>query len=126
MGNKSKFTAASCIAVLVLTGCTFAPSFSEDEKLDMRDSTSGYQQAVLQDLVVTETEYREAVDATRTCLQDKGSGVGTIEQDGQQLGFTSSYSGENGPSNEDMQACNDEYMAQIGPTWVSQRAQLTR
>jgi hypothetical protein len=124
MGNTSRFISASCTAFL-LTGCAMA-FFSEDEKLEMRDSASEYQQAVLEDLVVTEAEYRDAVDAARTCIQDAGWGVGPIErQHGNQLGFQSSYSGDAPPADEAMQACNDEFMTQIGPIWVSQRMKLT-
>ncbi len=113
-------------SALLLAGCASAPSFSEDEKQQMRDSASGYQQAVLEDLVVTEAEYRDAVDATRGCLQDKGFGVGPlVEQNGNQLGFQSSYSGDGPPSDQIMQACDDEFMTEIGPIWVSQRMPLT-
>ncbi|OUM43459.1 hypothetical protein [Arthrobacter sedimenti] len=128
MGNRSKFsTAATGCTALLLAGCAIAPSFSQDEKREMRDSTSGYQQAVLEDLVVTEAEYRNAVDAIRDCVQDKGWDVGPLtEQDGNQLGFQSSYSGDAPPANEEMQACENEFMAQVGPIWVSQRVPLTR
>ncbi|MFJ6002957.1 hypothetical protein [Arthrobacter sp. NPDC092385] len=127
MGNRPIFVAGIMGCTALLAGCAIAPSFSEDEKLDMRDSTSEYQRAVLEDLIVTETEYRDAVDATRLCLQDRGWGVGPLEQqDGDQLGFTSSYSGESGPPDEDMQACNEEFMTQVAPIWVSQRTPLTR
>lgn len=91
----------------------------------MRDDASGYQQAVLDDLVVSEAEYRDAIDAMRSCVEDKGWGVGPIEQDGNQLGFQSSYSGDNGPSNDDMHACTNEYLASVGPIWSSQRTALT-
>lgn len=114
-------------AALLLVGCTFAPSFSEDEKAEMRDTTSQYQRAVLEDLVVAEAEYRDAVDATRECLQDKGFGVGPItEQDGNQLGFQSSYSGDGPPSDQIMQACDNEFMTDVGPIWASQQTPLTR
>lgn len=126
MGTRSRLTAASC-ATLLLTGCAIAPSFTDGEKREMRETTSDYQQAVLEDLVVTETEYRDAVDELRSCVQDKGWGVGPLEEhDGNQLGFQSSYGGENAPSNEDGQACDDEFMTQVGPIWVSQRTPLTQ
>jgi hypothetical protein len=128
MGNRSiSSTAATVCTAFLLAGCAIAPSFSQDEKRQMRDSASVYQQAVLEDLVVTESEYRDAVDATRDCVQDKGWGVGPLtEQDGNQLGFQSSYSGDAPPANEEMQACNNEFVSQVGPIWVSQRAPLTR
>jgi hypothetical protein len=127
MGNGMKRTAAAAgCAALLLAGCAITPSFSEEEKRQMRDNTSAYQQVVLEDLVVTETEYRDAVDATRDCLRDKGWGVGPLtEQDGNQFGFQSSYSGDAPPANEEMQACENEFMAQVGPIWVSQRTPLT-
>ncbi|WP_104117694.1 hypothetical protein [Arthrobacter sp. B1805] len=125
MGNTSKIIGAGC-AALMLSGCAIAPSFSEDRKREMRDSASSYQQAVLKDLVVTETEYRDAIDAARTCIQDAGWGVGPIElQDGNQLGFTSSYSGDAPPADDVMQACYDEFMMPVGSIWVSQRTKLT-
>jgi hypothetical protein len=81
-------------ALRALAGCLMPPSFTEEEKRELRDSASAYQQDVLEDLVVTESEYRDAVDRTRSCVQDKGWGVGPIEKhDGNQLGFTASYTG---------------------------------
>lgn len=77
----------------------------------MRETPSEYQQAVLEDLVVTETEYRDAVDELRSSVQDKGWGVGPLEEhDGNQLAFQSSYEGEYAPSNEDIPACDDEFI----------------
>lgn len=126
MGTRRILVAGVLGTTLALGGCSLPPSFSEDEKREMRDSASGYQQAVLEDLVVTETEYRDAIDATRACLQDKGFGVGpTTEQDGNQLGFESSYSGEGPPSNRIMRACDEEFMTAVGPIWVSQQTLLT-
>jgi hypothetical protein len=126
MGNRTKNAAAVSCAALLLVGCSLPPSFSEDEKIEMRDTTSKYQRAVLEDLVVTEAEYRDAVAASRDCLQDKGFGVGPItEHDGNQIGFQSSYSGDGPPSDQLMQGCDDEFMTEIGPIWVSQRTPLT-
>jgi hypothetical protein len=128
MDDRSRFALAGVVGcgALLLVGCSFAPSFSEDEKRQMRDSTSEYQRAVLEDLGVTETEYRDAVGATRDCLQGKGFGVGPItEQDGNQLGFQSSYSGDGPPTDQLMQSCYDEFMTQVGPVWVSQRTPLS-
>ncbi|THJ65762.1 hypothetical protein E8P82_10750 [Arthrobacter echini] len=120
--NAARVVLLGC-AVVVSTGC--APSFSEVEKRDMRDTKSDYQRAVLDDLVVSEAEYRNAVDATRDCLQDKGFGVGGVEQDGNQLGFSSSYDGPHAASEGAMQACHDEYLNQVAAVWVSQRISLT-
>jgi hypothetical protein len=53
-------------------------------------------------------------------------GGGPLEQNDNQLGFQSSYGGANGPSDENMQACYDEFMTQVGPIRVSQRTPLTR
>ncbi|WP_247826507.1 hypothetical protein [Arthrobacter antioxidans] len=88
MGTRSAVVAAGC-AALLLSGCAYAASFSEDEKRAMRDNTSEYQ------------------------------------QDGRQLGFQSSYSGDDGPTSEDIQACYDEHLTQVGSIWASQRTSLT-
>lgn len=126
MGKDRAFIVGtlSC-AALLLIGCSIPPSFSEEEKREMRDTTSQYQRAVLEDLVVTEAEYRDAVTALRDCIQDGGFGVESITQDGNQLGFQSSYSGDNPPSDQIMKACDNEFITQIGPVWVSQRMPLT-
>lgn len=126
MGNRTKNAAVMSCAALLLIGCSIPPSFSEEEKREMRDTTSQYQRAVLEDLVVTEAEYRDAVAATRNCLQDKGFGVGPItEQDGNQIGFQSSYSGDGPPSDHIMRGCDEGFMTEVGPIWVSQRTPLT-
>lgn len=119
--------AAVVVPALLLVGCTYVQSLSEDEKIEMRDATSEYQRAVLEDLVVTETEYREAIDAQRACIvEEKGWGVDPIEQNGNQLGFQSSYSGPSGPADDRFRFCLDEYMSEIGPIWASQRELLTQ
>jgi hypothetical protein len=91
----------------------------------MRDTISQYQRAVLEDLVVTEAEYRDSVDALRDCIQDAGWIVDEITQDGNHLGFQSSYSGDNPPARERMSACESQFITQIGPIWASQRTTLT-
>lgn len=102
------------------------PSFSKEEKLELRDASSVYQQDVLEDLVVTESEYRDAVDRTRSCVQDKGWGVGPIEKhDGNQLGFQSSYTGDDEPTDEEMRVCYSEFLDPVARLWVSQRKPLT-
>ncbi|MHA7143564.1 hypothetical protein ACX80U_02490 [Arthrobacter sp. TmT3-37] len=123
MGNRWGVAAVGW-AALLLTGCT-VPSFSEDEKLEMRESASGFQKAILEDLVVTATEYRDAVGATRACVQEKGWGVGPIEQDGKQLGFQSSFTGDGPPADDVTRDCYDEYLTFVGSIWVSQRTPLT-
>lgn len=123
-GNRSGVAAVGW-AALLLTGCT-VPSFSEDEKLEMRDSAGAFQGAILEDLVVSATEYRDAVGATRACVQDKGWGVGPIEQDGKQLGLQSSFTGDGPPSDDVMRDCYDEYLTFVGSIWVSQRTSPTR
>jgi hypothetical protein len=127
MGKGRIFVAGALgCAALLPVGCSFAPSFSENEKIGMRDTTSQYQRVVLKDLVVTEAEYRRAVNATRDCLQDEGFGVGPMtEQDGNQLGFQSSYGGHGRPSDQIMKACDEGFLTEVGPIWVSQRTPLT-
>lgn len=123
MGKKLKITAAG-IVVLILTGC--ANYLSENEKREMREASSEYQQVALEDLQVSEAEYRDAVDKTHSCVKDKGFGVGPIVlSDGDQLGFTSSSNGSDGPSSDEMEACYAEYLNQIGRIWVSQGNSLT-
>ncbi|WP_394253052.1 hypothetical protein [Arthrobacter pityocampae] len=125
MGNALKIGTIAA-ASLVLAGCSVPPSFTEAEKRELRDSASAYQQDVLEDLVVTESEYRDAVDRTRSCVQDKGWGVGPIEKhDGNQLGFTSSSTGGNHPDDKEMRACYSEFLDPVVHVWLSQRDSLT-
>ncbi len=113
-------------ASLVLAGCLVPPSFIEAEKRELRDSASAYQQDALEDLVVTESEYRDAVARTRSCVQDKGWGVGPIEEnDGNQLGFTASSTGDDQPDDKEMRACYSEFLDPVARMWVSQRQSLT-
>jgi hypothetical protein len=124
MGNALKVGTIAA-ASLVLVGCLVPPSFTEAEKRELRDSVSAYQRDVLEDLVVTESEYRDAVERTRSCVQDKGWGVGPIEKhDGNQLGFTASYTGDDGPTDEEMWVCYSEFMDPVARVWVSQRESL--
>jgi hypothetical protein len=59
-------------------------------------------------------------------LQDEGFGVGPMtEQDGHQLGFQSSYGGDGRPSDQIMKACDEGFLTEVGPIWVSQRTPLT-
>lgn len=124
----SRFTAAVVVVgtAFFLPGCSYVQSLSEDEKIEMRENTSEYQRAVLDDLAVTETEYRDAIDAQRECIQAAGWGVDVLEQKGNQLGFQTSYSGPTAPDDDKRKACANEYISEVGAIWASQREPLTQ
>jgi hypothetical protein len=118
--------------VLGLSGCAVAPwnQLSDEEKTELRDGSSAYQQRILDDLHVSEDEYRQAVQDAHDCVRDAGAVPDPIEiLDGDQLGFSFSITApseaEAAPISDQAEACTPEYLDAIGRIWVSQGSKLT-
>jgi hypothetical protein len=118
-------------AIVLLAGCSVSPFnvLSDEQRIDLRDGASAYQQEVLADLVVDEAEYRQAMSDWHGCVASAGAEASEITQNGQQLGFE--YSVE--AANEDAlaliqapaDACLPEYFDVISRVWVSQETKLS-
>ncbi len=119
------------VAVL-LSGCAVTPwnALNDDERRDLRDNSSEYQQDVLADLHVTESEYRQSVNDYRDCVQEAGADASEVRAtQGTELGFEYSFHAATEADGDVTQraadACLIEYHDAIGRVWVSQGTALT-
>jgi len=124
--------APAVLAVLLLTGCSVEPwnYLDEDQKRDLRDNTSAYQQAVLEDLQVTEDEYRQAVEDQRDCVAAAGANADEISSaDRRNLSFAYSFTAATEREAEVIQrttdTCLHEFVDTVGRIWASQGTRLT-
>lgn len=103
--------------------------FDEDQKRDLRDGASEYQQALLSDLHVTEDEYRQAVEDHKDCVSAAGAIPDEIMADGRNLSFeysvTAPTTREVDSTMRDADACIPEYVDTVGRIWISQGTPLT-
>lgn len=100
-----------------------APVFTSE---DIR-TASAYQQAILDDGIVTADEYRQAVIAQRDCVATRGYETTEIRAQGSLLTFDSTANYEDAPdpekADEDFLAtlenCSHEYVTFVGYAWSS-------
>ena len=117
-------------AVLLLAGCSVSPfnGLTDDQRTELRDGASEYQQLVLADLYVDEAEYRQSVDDWHGCVGAAGAEASPIAHSGNQLSFDYSIEAPNDTELAAIQtvadACLPEYSDAIGRVWVSQGTQL--
>jgi len=118
-------------AIALLAGCSVQPlnALGDQQRIELRDGSSAYQQDILADLFVDEVEYRQAMADWHSCVGAAGADPSDVEPDGNQLGFD--YSIE-APTDTDLaaiqtiaDACLPEYFDAIGRVWVSQGTKLT-
>lgn len=119
------------VAIALLAGCSVLPVnvLTEDQRIELRDAASQYQQLVLADLFVDEAEYRQAMNDWHSCVGSAGAEPSAVKQDGNQLGFDFSIEA---PTDTEVAAihasadiCLPEYFDAIGRVWVSQDTKLT-
>ncbi|TFD45174.1 hypothetical protein E3T55_19340 [Cryobacterium frigoriphilum] len=119
------------LAVALLAGCSVSPFnvLTDDQRTELRDGSSDYQQQVLSDLVVDEAEYRLSVDDWYECVVSAGADPSEIAQTGNSLSFD--YSIERATESQVnaigrvADACLLEYHDAIGRVWVSQGTDLS-
>ena len=116
------------VAVVLLAGCSLK-ALNDTQRAELRDGTSGYQQRVLEDLIVSESEYRQSVVDWRECVLASGAAASEIEENDNTLSF--GYTVER-PTEAELNAinlaadaCLTDYHDAIGRVWVSQGAELT-
>ncbi|MGO4104748.1 hypothetical protein AB4Y63_12400 [Leifsonia sp. YAF41] len=118
------------VGILLLAGCSVSPFdvLNDDQRVDLRNSSSEYQQQVLADLYVDEAEYRQSVDDWRQCVVEAGADPTEIVANGNNLSF--SYSIERDTEAQvatisvQADSCLAEYHEAIGRVWVSQGTEL--
>ena len=117
--------------VPLLAGCSVSPFnvLSDDQRTELRDGSSSYQQDVLADLVVDEVEYRQAMADWHGCVTSAGADPSDVAQTGNQLGFDYSIEAPTETELATIQtsadACLPEYFDAIGRVWVSQGTKLS-
>lgn len=79
--QKARLIALLALAlcgITVLAGCSASPSKSEEfvSTLAAPPSADGFQDKILEDGIVTDAEYRLAIEATRACIEHAGWGTG--------------------------------------------------
>jgi len=118
------------VGILLLAGCSVSPFdvLNDDQRVELRDSSSEYQQKVLADLYVDETEYRQSVDDWRQCVVEAGAGPTEVVARGNSLGFDYSIERETETQvatiSGQADSCLIEYHEAIGRVWVSQGTEL--
>lgn len=118
------------IGILLLAGCSVSPFnvLNDDQRIELRDSSSEYQQQVLADLYVDEAEYRQSVDDWRQCVVEAGAEPTEIVERGNELSFD--FSAERDTEAQlatisvQADSCLTEYHDAIGRVWVSQGTEL--
>ena len=122
---------AASVTLLALSGCSVSPlnALTDDQRGELRDDASMYQQLVLSDLYVDETEYRQSVDDWHDCVTSAGADASEIGQRGNQLSFDYSIEAPTDAMLATTQtaadACLPEFYDAIGRVWVSQGTKLT-
>jgi hypothetical protein len=118
-------------AITLLAGCSVSPFnvLSDDQRTELRDGSSSYQQDVLADLVVDEVEYRQAMADWHGCVGSAGAEPSEVVQTGNQLGFDYSIEAPTDTERVRIQtsadACLPEHFDAIGRVWVSQGTTLS-
>lgn len=117
--------------IALLAGCSVSPFnvLSDEQRIDLRDGASAYQQEVLADLIVDETEYRQAAEDWHSCVSSSGADPSDVTTDGIQLAFDYTIEAATGSAVASIQtvadACLPEYFDAIGRVWVSQGTKLS-
>ncbi|WP_130178207.1 hypothetical protein [Cryobacterium sp. SO1] len=116
--------------VALLAGCSVSPFnvLSDEQRIDLRDGASAYQQEVLADLVVDETEYRQAADDWHRCLNSSGAEPSAVTTNGIELTVDYTIEAATDVAVASIQtvadACLPEYFDAVGRVWVSQGIRL--
>ena len=118
------------VGILLLAGCSVSPFnvLNDDQRVELRDSSSEYQQQALADLYVDEAEYRQSVDDWRQCVVESGAEPSEIVARGNELSFDYSVQRDTETEvamiNLKTDSCLTEYFDAIGRVWVSQGTEL--
>lgn len=115
-------------AIVGLTGCVPSP-YEERQVLDLpaiMKSSTDYQRAILDDGLVTDAEYEQALLARRDCVQNAGAVPGDIYTKGNnELTFDYEITAPTPARLEEVQreadACMHEYFTEIGQVWAYQQ-----
>lgn len=119
------------VGTFLLAGCAVSPfnALNDDQRIDIRDNSSEYQQLVLADLTVDESEYRQSVDDWRGCVSEAGAEPTEIVVNGTELGFDYSVERDTEAQveaiNHKTDSCRAEFYDAIGRVWVSQGTALS-
>jgi hypothetical protein len=122
---------AASAALFLLAGCSVSPfnTLDDDQRRELRDGASAYQQLVLTDLHVDEAEYRQSIDDWYGCVTSAGADASELVQRGDELSFDYSIEAATeamlATTQAAADACLPEYYDAIGRVWVSQGTKLT-
>ena len=117
--------------IALLAGCSVSPfnMLSDEQRIDLRDGANAYQQEVLADLVVDETEYRQAAEDWHSCVSSSGAEPSDVTQKGNELTFDVTIQAATDMAVASVQtvahACLPQYFDAIGRVWVSQGSTLS-
>jgi hypothetical protein len=122
---------AASAALFLLAGCSVSPfnTLDDDQRRELRDGASAYQQLVLTDLHVDEAEYRQSIDDWHDCVTSAGADASELVQRGDELSFDYSIEAATeamlATTQAAADACLPGYYDAIGRVWVSQGTKLT-
>lgn len=107
---------------LIAAGCATGAS----PRASVPEGTSDFQRRLLADGVVTDAEYRQAVEATRECVEADGWETSEIRvgSSGWDLGFGLVFEGDHDPTAADASydRCSEEHQSEV--YWVYAQSQV--
>lgn len=120
---RAKVACGLALMLAFATSCSPAPG----EQLPVEPAYPEAQAWALDDGVVTDTEYREAIDGFVSCMRDAGYSITDpvlSPIDGLTLLYDMNPSGPPEAWNEKVEECDSSFVSMIEPTYVASRDQV--